>query len=222
MVATLDKASKYYNRRVNRFMRNRIARLKAIREQPAPQPPSTNPVDRWSTRAAAWAQVGTLVLLGVGYVLTVRPVFQYQLLQEQNAKLELQNAAAEASLRETRARQVAAAQELTTLTSTVERMNRDREALEKALRVERAREDAARRAAAASAGQAAAQVAALEETKERLLSNSIVAEQIAVTGDGDAKLTDSVWRSYADQYEKDFEAPRLLRRLPCLSQAAST
>lgn len=141
----------------------------------------------------------------MGYVLTVRPVFQYQLLQEQNARLELQNAAAQATLRETLAKQATAAQELTTLTSTVERTNRDREALERALHVERAREEAARKAAAASAGEAAAQVAAREETKGRPLSCSVIADQIAVTGNGDAKLTDSVWRSFADQYEKDFD-----------------
>src|SRR5882724_1322295 len=109
-------------------MRNRRARLNAIRDQressDAPRP--VDSVDKWSTRAASWSQVGTLLLLSVGYFLTVRPVFQYQLLQEQNAKLELQNATAQATLKETLAKQAAAAGELKTLTIALERTNRER------------------------------------------------------------------------------------------------
>lgn len=46
-------------------------------------------MDLWSNRLGAWSQVGMLLLVGFGYFYTVKPAFQYQLLQEQAAKLEI-------------------------------------------------------------------------------------------------------------------------------------
>ena len=54
-----------------------------------------NAIDTWVARASGMATVGTLALAGFGYFYTVLPVFQNQKLQEDNAKLQLDNEAAE-------------------------------------------------------------------------------------------------------------------------------
>lgn len=47
-------------------------------------------VDSWSTRAAAWAQVLTLLVVVVGYFYTVVPAFQKERLSEEVAKLQIE------------------------------------------------------------------------------------------------------------------------------------
>lgn len=49
-----------------------------------------NDVDRWSGRAANWAQVLMLALVAFGYFYTVRPVYQKDLLEEDVARLTLE------------------------------------------------------------------------------------------------------------------------------------
>jgi hypothetical protein len=47
-------------------------------------------IDSWSTRAAAWAQVLTLIVVVVGYFYTVVPAFQKERLSEEVSRLEIE------------------------------------------------------------------------------------------------------------------------------------
>jgi len=48
--------------------------------------------DSITNKLAAWSQVGTLSIVIFGYFYTVKPDFQFNLLQEKSAELELRNA----------------------------------------------------------------------------------------------------------------------------------
>jgi len=61
--------------------------------------------DSWSARFSYWAQVLTVCVLVFGYFYTVRPVFQKDILEEETAKLKLDNETAQKKLDQTLADQ---------------------------------------------------------------------------------------------------------------------
>lgn len=81
-------------------------------ERQPPQPAQPTKVDRWLQRLAHGAAPLALILALLGYVFTVRPVFQYQRLQEQSAKLELEKTKTEADLFALREKQASVALEI--------------------------------------------------------------------------------------------------------------
>lgn len=54
----------------------------------------------WSVRYGSLAQIATLIVVIVGYIFTVRPVFQYQQLQQESARVLLEKSIAEQQLHE--------------------------------------------------------------------------------------------------------------------------
>ena len=77
-------------RSTRRYSDTRQAAQSAKPDTQVATPPSE--VDRWSNRAASWAQVATLVLVTFGYFYTVLPVYQKELLEEQSARLQIEKA----------------------------------------------------------------------------------------------------------------------------------
>lgn len=61
--------------------------------------PEVSSIDRWSSRAALWAQVLTLGVVIFGYIYTVVPVFQKERLGEEVAKLKLERAKSVAQIK---------------------------------------------------------------------------------------------------------------------------
>jgi 2-succinyl-5-enolpyruvyl-6-hydroxy-3-cyclohexene-1-carboxylate synthase len=105
-------------------------------------PPQAHPskIDIWSTRLAAWAQIATVFVVVFGYLYTVRPVFQLQLLQEQTAQLQLDNASAKQRLDQTIAEQASAQTKLNALHAELASMAKSRDDLADRLNQESQRE----------------------------------------------------------------------------------
>lgn len=83
--------TRFLSSRKNRTFRGRL-RFQSVTSQKAENEgvQSIQNVDKWSNRIAQWSQVAMLSLVGFGYFYTVRPVYQRDLLEEQTAKLQLE------------------------------------------------------------------------------------------------------------------------------------
>jgi hypothetical protein len=101
-------------------------------------------VDLWSSRLAAWAQVGTLFVVVFGYFYTVRPVFQNQLLQERTAELEMRKSRAEEALSVVIEHQAAVEHELLLLEKRLAEEKKVAEALNARMAVLSVRENSAK------------------------------------------------------------------------------
>lgn len=101
---------------------------------------SRSRIDIWSKRAAAWAQIGTLIVVTVGYLVTVRPAFQYQLLQEKEAKLQLKFGIEQARLESMSDARARYRKELSSINKRIADANSQRLRLIKTLHAAEARE----------------------------------------------------------------------------------
>jgi multidrug efflux pump subunit AcrA (membrane-fusion protein) len=181
---------------------------KALTERtPIPAPvttPATAPTvtptkwDRWFQRAAHASAPLALVLAFVGYWYTVRPVFQYQRLQEQAAKVEMDKAAAEQQLAKLRADQQRITANIQGLQANWER--------EKARNAQLASVAAAARTREAEAQRRAAEAGAVVERELKKLA-AVEAAMNSELG----KLDKARWELVIHDYFWQIALPRITR-----------
>jgi hypothetical protein len=156
--------------------------------------------------------VGTLAVVIYGYFYTVKPAFQNQLLQEQSAKLQLDNERATADLRKTQARQLAATEELE---STSQELSKVKLALTGEIKTERQlstslsaavrSELTAKTEAQKNTGELTLNRAALRRSQERLLITNMVVLTLAGNSDDEASTTRGYLISYSKFFQNDLD-----------------
>lgn len=135
-------------------MTNSLLRRKRNRQKSTPPknlnlPPAAyvpSRIDVNLSRLANLATACTLLLAAFGYFYTVRPVFQNQKLQEDNARLELARAREQQTLAELRERQSEVQQKITELDAALINAQQKAIASDERARVAEEREQAAKRA----------------------------------------------------------------------------
>lgn len=105
------------------------------------------PKESISTKLGAWSQIGMLLLVAFGYLYTVRPVFQYQLLQEQTAKLELEKIETKKHLTQLNMAKSEAEKDLALLREALDREKDERNKLVTQLMDTRSKEELAKKRA---------------------------------------------------------------------------
>jgi hypothetical protein len=156
--------------------------------------------------------VATLVVVVFGYVYTVRPAFQNQLLQEQAAKLQLENDRAQASLRNTQAQQTEAALKLEATSS---QLTSVRQALAAEIGSQRqlnARLSAAVRSELSARAEVKKETDelklnqfALRRSQKRLLMTEMAGLTLADHADDETLMTQHYLVSYSKQFVGDVD-----------------
>ncbi len=127
------------------------------------------PKESISTKLGAWSQIGMLLLVAFGYFYTVRPVFQYQLLQEQTAKLELEKIETKKHLTQLNMAKSEAEKDLALLREALDREKDERNKLVTQLMDTRSKEELAKKRAQDIESKVAKDLKALEAARWELL-----------------------------------------------------
>jgi len=125
--------------------------------------------ESWSTKLAAWSQIGMLLLVGFGYFYTIRPAFQYQLLQEQAAKLEIEKLESKKHLTNLKIAKTQIENDLHILKETLTREEAKRQKLLTQLKQEQVNVDLAKKQIQEIKNKVSKELKALKKTRWELL-----------------------------------------------------
>jgi hypothetical protein len=125
--------------------------------------------ESWSAKLGAWSQIGMLLLVGFGYFYTVRPAFQYQLLQEQAAKLEIEKLESKKQLGNLEIAKTQIENDLDVLKETLSRKDAERHKLQTQLTQEHVKVDLAKKQIQEIKNKVSKELKALESTRWELL-----------------------------------------------------
>lgn len=125
--------------------------------------------ESWSAKLGALSQVGMLLLVGFGYFYTVKPAFQYQLLQEQAAKLEIEKLESKKQLTNLKIAQTQIENDLHVLKETITREEAERHKLLAQLKQEHVNKDLMKKQIQEIKNKVSKELKALEVTRWELL-----------------------------------------------------
>jgi len=163
--------------------------------------PHANQLDIFITRASGLASVGTLVFAIFGYFYTVLPVFQNQKLQEDNAKLQLDNEAAAATNKVLLKKQADLAEQTAHMQAELKRQNSALTAAARNTADAKAHELSAIRLASGATAQMKAQYSELDKARWKLAMTHLWTALIPVSINANQAFTAAV---YADDVNSSF------------------